>query len=500
MNTATLPRSSGILLHPTSLPGPFGIGDFGPAAERWIDTLAAARQHWWQILPLGPTGYGNSPYQLYSAFAGSVALLSPDRLVADGWIDASAIHHVPFGDRVADFDRAAEFKTHLIEACWSQFARSGSRHSEFEAFCQREQHWLDDYALFMAIRRETNGTALADWPRELRIRERATIERTAERLRRELDIVRFGQFLFDQQWTALREYARSKYVRLIGDAPIFVAADSADVWANPDEFLLTAEGKPKAVAGVPPDYFSKDGQLWGNPLYDWTAMARSGYRWWIARIKRQLDQVDLIRLDHFRGFAAAWHVPPSEKTAKNGAWVDGPRDALFEAMAKVLGTLPLIAEDLGLITPDVDALRIRFDLPGMRVLQFMLGGPENPYWPHMYQPNTVVYSGTHDNDTTAGWYATLGLEERKRLDDYVGHAVREPHWELLRLAWGSVAKLAIAPCQDWLGLDGTARMNVPGVADGNWGWRLRPEDFGPGAIERLAALTERTARVVPVPA
>ncbi len=490
-----LPRSSGVLLHPTSLPGPYGIGDLGPEAYRWVETLAAAKQHWWQILPLGPTGYGDSPYQSYSAFAGNINLLSPELLRRDGLIPADVLNGQTFSASHVEMTRVAPMKAELVRRAWDAYStRPHHLRDDFDRYCETEKSWLDDYAMFMAIRAAFGQAALHDWPTDIRKREPVALAAIEQQVHKEVLIVKFGQFLFDRQWQALKQFAKSKNVKLIGDAPIFVARDSADVWANPEQFLLDDHGQPTAVAGVPPDYFSEDGQLWGNPLYDWEVMERTGYAWWVARLKRQFTQVDLIRLDHFRGFAAAWHVAPDEKTAKNGKWIDGPRAKLFHALKAQLGELPIIAEDLGLITPDVVELREEFGLPGMRVLQFMLGGPENLYWPHNYEPNTVVYTGTHDNDTTVGWYGTLSEGDRHKLAKYIGHDLREPHVDLLRLAWASVAVLAIAPLQDLLGLGQSARMNVPGVADGNWTWRFEPKQFPNGLIEQLAEMTERYRR------
>jgi 4-alpha-glucanotransferase len=490
-------RSSGVLLHPTSLPGPFGIGDLGPTSYRWVETLAAAKQVWWQILPLGPTGYGDSPYQSFSAFAGNVNLLSPELLVRDGLLPDSFFAGQTFADDHVEYDRVATAKRAMMREAWERFRGGKANHlrGEFEAYRERHKLWLHDYAAFMAIRDAVGGQSLADWPEPLRTRHPDTLAVMEHELTDEVRIHTFGQFLFDRQWTALKAFANEKGVRILGDAPIFVAGDSADVWANADQFLLDARGLPKAVAGVPPDYFSEDGQLWGNPLYDWNKMERTGYSWWVARLRRNLEQVDLVRLDHFRGFAAAWHVPTGEKTAKKGTWVDGPRAKLFDRLKADLRGLPIVAEDLGLITPDVHELRAQFALPGMRVLQFMLGGPDNPYWPFNYEPDTVAYTGTHDNDTTVGWWNSLDPDEQKKVTDYVGHDVTEPHWELIRLAWASVAVLAIAPLQDVLGLGGEARMNTPGEAAGNWMWRFRPAQFGDGMIERLVEWTVRYNRV-----
>ncbi len=492
----TLPRSAGVLLHPSSLPGPYGIGDLGPEAYRWVETLAAAKQTWWQILPLGPTGYGNSPYQAFSAFAGNVNLLSPELLTRDGLLPDGFFASTPFrADRV-DFNTVGPAKAAMVREAWSRFgSRSHLLRMAFDDYRERERAWLPEYALFMAIREAFGGAALASWPTDIRRRDPVSLAALGTKLAGEVMIHTFGQFLFDRQWTDLKAFANAKGVKVIGDAPIFVSGDSADVWAHPEQFLLNADGEASVVAGVPPDYFSEDGQLWGNPLYDWDAMERDGYRWWAARLRRQLSQVDLIRLDHFRGFAAAWHVKAGATTAKVGTWVDGPREKLFARLRSDLGGLPIIAEDLGLITDDVHALREAFGFPGMRVIQFALGGPDNPYWPHNYEPNTVAYTGTHDNDTTVGWWANLSDADRTKVGEYLGHAVSEPHWDLIRMASASVAVVAVAPLQDVLGLGGEARMNVPGVAAGNWEWRFRPDQFRAGVIERLAEWTVKYNRV-----
>lgn len=497
-----LPRSSGVLLHPTSLPGPFGVGDLGPEAYRWVDALAAANQTWWQILPLGPTGAGNSPYQSFSAFAGNVVLLSPELLVRDGLLSRDFLGGETFPDTWVDFDRVSRVKRAVVREAWDHF-RGGKGGpglaAEFEAYRKREAAWLDDFALFTAVRDALGGAHLADWPVDVRKRDPKALAALEQQLAADVTMHRFGQFLFDRQWAALKNYAHERHVRIIGDAPIFVAGDSADVWANPDQFLLDSHGHPTAVAGVPPDYFSPTGQHWGNPLYDWDRMAATGYAWWVARLRRQLAQVDLIRLDHFRGFAAAWHIPANEPTAVNGKWVPGPGRKFFDKLAAELGSLPVIAEDLGVITPDVDALRIGLGLPGMRVLQFMLGRPDNPYWPHNYEPNTAAYTGTHDNDTSGGWYAKLDDGQRWQLGEYLDREVKSPAWELIRLAWSSVADLAVCPAQDLLDLGGDARMNTPGVATGNWGWRIAPYQWKPDIVPRLAALTRMFARDPKVP-
>ncbi len=494
-------RSSGILLHPSSLPGPFGIGDLGPVAHRWVDTLAAAKQSWWQVLPLGPTGLGDSPYMSFSAFAGNINLLSPELLEKEGLVTNAPWAGLSFPDHEIDYPKVAAFKGELLKTAWEGFriGKAAGLRPLFDTYCKDESNWLDDYALFQAIRGKLENAERSRWPKEILTRQPVALASLLKEL--EADVMRhkFGQFLFDLQWAALKAYAKEKGIGIIGDVPIFVAGDSADVWANPTQFLLKADGTQTVQAGVPPDYFSEDGQLWGNPIYNWEAMKKDKFRWWVARLKRTLSQVDLVRLDHFRGFAQAWHVPVGDKTAKGGKWVDGAGEKLFQTVKTALGGLPFIAEDLGLITPDVVALRTGFDLPGMRVIQFAVGDPKNPYQPHNYEPATVVYTGTHDNDTTVGWYAGLSDQDKNFWTEYLGRPISWTRlWSSFASAWvPSVAVLAIAPLQDVLGLGTEARMNMPGLAEGNWQWRFRPEQFKPGMIERLAELTVRYRRVSP---
>jgi 4-alpha-glucanotransferase len=492
MPPSTLRRSSGILLHPTSLPGRFGIGDLGPAAYRWVETLAAMRQSWWQVLPLGPTAAGDSPYQSFSAFAGNINLLSPELLERDGLVSSLFWAGQNFPDDRVDFARVSSFKRSLLRAAWDAFRSGKSAHlkEDFTSYGEAESEWLDGYAVFMAIRESLGGADLIAWPRDLLHRDPVALAAVEKPLAAEIAMHRFGQFLFDRQWSALREFAAERKIGMIGDAPIFVAPDSADVWMHPELFLLDADRRPKVVAGVPPDYFAENGQHWGNPIYDWGRMSANGYAWWAARLKRGLEQVDLIRLDHFRGFVQAWHIPASETTAKNGKWVDGPGADLFIQLHKRLGDLPIIAEDLGLITPDVENVRLEFALPGMKVLQFAFDTPKNQYWPHNYEPLCVCYTGTHDNDTTNGWWATLDPKNRGYLAAYIGRRVEDPAWDMIRLAWGSVAAIAMAPIQDVLSLGGEARMNRPGVADDNWRWRFRPQQFNQELVDRLSGFTE----------
>jgi 4-alpha-glucanotransferase len=486
------PRSAGVLLHPTSLPGPYGIGDIGPRAHAWVDQLSRARQAWWQVLPLGPTGYADSPYQSFSAFAGNPNLLSPDALIESGLLRRSDLGAESFAAGEVDYARVIPFKRGLLQAAWEHFLTGpgASLREELETFCQQEAHWLVDFARFMALKDTYEGKSWQEWPKPWRVRAPGALAEADRDLSDAIGRHRFGQFLFFRQWNALKAYANSLGVRLIGDVPIFVAADSADVWANPELFLLDEQLRPRAVAGVPPDYFSPTGQLWGNPLYDWDAMRRTGYAWWVGRLGATLREVDVVRLDHFRGFQAYWEVPAGSPTAEGGRWVPGPGEELLSTLARELGTLPLIAEDLGVITPEVDSLRKRFGLPGMRILQFAFGGAvEERFLPHNFENPTVVYTGTHDNDTTRGWFDKVTPEERRFTLEYLGRDGSDTAWDLIRLAWASVAHWAIAPLQDVLALGSEARMNTPGRAGGNWRWRFSEDMLTPAALERLGALT-----------
>jgi 4-alpha-glucanotransferase len=491
-------RGSGLLLHPTSLPGPFGIGDLGPAAHAWLDTLARAKQQWWQMLPLGPTGFGDSPYQSYSTFAGNLNLISPEFLLRDGLLRPDDVPHESFPADHVDYPAVERFKLGLVRRAWANFHEHRAEHlrEAYERFLHEKRGWLSDYALFMAIKEARGGQAWNEWPAEVRQREAAGPEIAA--IRHELgDAVGthlFGQFLFFRQWGELRDHARRLGIRLIGDVPIFVAPDSADVWANPQGYLLDETRRPRVVAGVPPDYFAKTGQLWGNPHYDWDQMATNGYAWWVARLRATLEQVDLVRLDHFRGFLAAWQVPAGEETAIRGRWVPGPGAVLFDRLRNDLGGLPFIAEDLGEITPDVYALRDALDLPGMKVLHFAFDKPTNPFLPHNYTPNCVAYTGTHDNDTTRGWWAAIPEHERRFYHRYAARDGSDIAWELIRMAWSSVADLAIAPVQDVLDLGTEARMNLPGVGQGYWRWRMPMGALDDRRVERLAEMTELYGR------
>lgn len=491
-------RSSGILFHPTSLPGRYGIGDLGPNAYHWVDALAYTKQKWWQILPLGPTGYGDSPYQCFSAFAGNPYLVSPDRLIEDGLLTDDYFATLSFPADKVDFGPVIEFKVAMLAQAWENFTagRAPQLRAEFEQFKHDNASWLDDFALFMALKDAHGGDSWLKWPAPSRLRDEKTLAQACADHADKIGLHQFRQFLFFRQWFALKRFANEKGVRLIGDVPIFVASDSSDVWANPELFQLDDERQPKVVAGVPPDYFSATGQLWGNPLYDWAAHKKSNYVWWAARLRATLTQVDLVRIDHFRGFEAYWEIPAGMPTAQVGQWVKGPDADLFYALRAQLGNIPVIAEDLGVITPEVDKLRTTFELPGMRVLQFAFGGAtEDRFLPHAYESrNTVVYTGTHDNDTTRGWYAGITEHERNFVRRYLARDGSDIAWDLIRLAWSSVADYAVAPLQDVLDLGREARMNTPGTAAGNWMWRLLDNQLSRATLDRLGDLTALYAR------
>jgi len=497
-------RGSGILLHVTSLPSSYGMGDLGPSAFAWIDRLHDAGQGWWQALPLGPTGYGNSPYQSLSSFAGNDLLISPESLIADGLLRASDFEkRLP--SNVVEYETVIPFKHRILEKAWTYF-RAGERmdlRHTYEEFCAAQAHWLEDYALFRSLKEKFQDAYYLDWPAELVERRPNALAHAGQELADRIDQVRFAQFLLLRQADQLKEYAHAKGVGFIGDLPFFVSPDSSDVWANPEFFLLDEHRRPRFVAGVPPDYFSAQGQLWGNPVYNWDALRATGYGWCIDRLRALLDHVDVIRLDHFRGFAAAWHVPAGAPTAQPGLWAPGPGAPLFEAVQKELGRLPFIAEDLGLITPDVHALREEFNIPGTRVLQFAFDGRrDNPYLPDNFVPNTVVYTGTHDNATTREWYEDLNEDQRHNVWSYLGRTPGESAEvapALMRLAWSSVAALAIAPLQDLLDLGRGSRMNVPGQAGGNWRWRVTEDAMSARAFEWVRELTEDSKRCEIVP-
>jgi 4-alpha-glucanotransferase len=491
-------RSSGVILHPTSLPGPFGIGELGEHAERWVDFLADAGQRVWQVMPLGPTGYGDSPYQCFSAFAGNPYLISLERLRVAGWLTDADLDGEAFDDDRVDYGPVIGFKLDRLSRAARRFFAEASpeARADFDAYRAGQADWLDDYALFMAIKEEHGGRSWDGWPAPLRDRDPDALDAARARLADAIERQRLWQHWFDQHWAQIRAHASARGVAIIGDVPIFVAYDSADTWANRELFYFDETGLPTVVAGVPPDYFSATGQRWGNPLYRWQRMAASGYGWWLARVRHTLHLVDVMRIDHFRGFAAYWEIPASEPTAVRGRWVKGPGQAFFDALRAGLGELPIIAEDLGVITPDVEALRDRNGLPGMKVLQFAFaGGAEDPYLPHNYERNCVVYTGTHDNDTSNGWYAQAPEVERDHVRRYLAREDANVAWELWRVASASVADTAVAPLQDLLGLGPEGRMNTPGVAAGNWTWRLTWDALPGWLAPALRELAELYGRV-----
>ncbi len=487
-------RSSGVLLHPTSLPGPDGIGDLGQSAFSFVDWLHRHGQSIWQILPLGPTSYGDSPYQTLSAFAGNPLLISMEHLVEDGWLLSEDLAARPsFDEKRVEFGPVINWKFGLLQKAWAKFLKKAkaSHWQQMEDFRRDNATWLEDFALFMALKEEADGKPWCDWDMALVSREPSALEEAKRRLDKSISSFVFVQWIFSDQWQALRSYASAKSVRLVGDLPIFVAYDSSDVWAHPEFFQLADDGRPTHVAGVPPDYFSKTGQLWGNPLYDWLALKADDYSWWIERLRACLEMVDIVRIDHFRGFAGYWEVPATEKTAVKGTWRPGPGADFFKALQDAFGkNLPLIAEDLGVITSDVIKLRDDFGLPGMKVLQFAWSGPENVFLPHEHNPNCVVYSGTHDNDPTLGWWEHLtDAATRDLVKEYTGCSVEEPNWTLLQLGMMSCSHTFIATMQDVLGLGREARMNLPGEGQGNWNWRMPASALTDPSGDRLARLT-----------
>lgn len=485
-------RASGVLLHPTSLPGPYGIGDIGPEAMRWIDFLAESGCALWQVLPHGPTSFGDSPYQCFSAFAGNPFLISPDGLLADGLLTAGDLDPLPpFPSGLVDYGAVIPWKIDMVGRAYHRFrARApGPLAEAFADFQEANRDWLDDFALFMVIKDGHGGCPWWEWPLPLRSRDPVALAEVrqsgAEGIRRHA----FGQFLFFRQWDAMRSHARRRGIQIIGDIPIFVAYDSSDVWASPGLFHLDRLGALTCVAGVPPDYFSPTGQLWGNPLYRWDVHRDTGYRWWLERFRSTMKMVDIIRLDHFRGFDAYWEIPAGLSTAEIGRWAPGPGAEFLQAMADGLGSLPLIAEDLGRITPAVEELRDSFDLPGMKILQFAFAsGPDDGFLPHNYPVNCVAYTGTHDNDTTLGWYLTAPAGEQDLCRRYLETDGREIAWQMVRAVWSSVARIAVAPLQDLLGLGTEARMNYPGRLGGNWAWRMSAHALDDSLRERLSEL------------
>jgi 4-alpha-glucanotransferase len=484
------PRSSGVLLHPTSLPGPHGVGDFGSDAYRFADFLHSAGQRLWQVLPLNPTGYADSPFQCFSASAGNPLLISLELLADQGLLSKNELRRVPrFPLETVDYGAAIAFKTPLLQkAATTFFADASAEHRHaFEEFCRANASWLDDFALFMAVKQSHNLAAWTNWQSDITARQPEAMKHWSARLAPSIEGQKFFQYEFFQQWQELRAYGRERNIRIIGDVPIYIAHDSADVWSNRQFFLLDERGHPLKASGVPPDYFSATGQLWGNPIYNWPLLKQTGYQWWIERLRSALRLYDFVRIDHFRGFEAYWEVPGSETTALNGRWVKGPGGELFSVLRKELGDLPIIAENLGVITPEVEAIRHEFGFPGMAILQFAFGNdPQAPtFKPHNYVRDLVAYTGTHDNDTVVGWWNSGGASDSTRTPEevakehayaraYLGFTDDPIHWVLIRAIMSSVANTAIAPMQDILGLGSEARMNLPGMASGFWKWRMKP--------------------------
>jgi 4-alpha-glucanotransferase len=492
-----------VLLHPTSLPGRWGIGALGAEAQRFLDWLALGGARWWQVLPLGPTSYGDSPYQSFSAFAGNPYLIDPELLIEQGWLGEE--EPPAFSPDTVDYGWVYFERWPLLRRAFEGFEAKATAQEKaaLHAFIEAERFWLEDFALFMALKNKFGGEPWNLWTPELRSRDPKALRQARLELAEEIRLHEWLQWIFYQEWGQTKAYAESKGIRIIGDMPIFVAFDSADVWANPQYFYLDPEGNPTVVAGVPPDYFSETGQLWGNPLYRWDVMENAGFRWWIARIRQSLKQCDLVRIDHFRGFEAYWEIPFGRPNAIQGRWVKAPGQKLFEVVRAALGDAPIIAEDLGVITPEVEALRDGFGFPGMKILQFAFSDETNPFLPHNYPEsgNVIVYSGTHDNDTTLGWYRTAPEEETQFMRGYLAkHGVRivseyEAAGALIELAFKSPAKLAVVPLQDVLGLGTEARMNYPGRLGGNWAWRYRADALYPALAGSLKALAEANGRV-----
>ena len=504
----TFERASGILLHPTSLPSRFGIGDLGKSAYEFVDFLEKSGQKLWQVLPLGPTGYEHSPYTMnFSAFAGNPLLISLDRLVDEGLIKPDELTPLPesadiTADRV-NFDRVIPHKTKFLKLAYERFRLSVDHqpNSDYEQFCQEQAYWLDDYVLFTALLDANAGKSWNNWEKAIARREPTALKAEAEALQDSILYHKFVQFKFFEQWKQLRAYANNKNIQIVGDVSIYVCHNSAEVWTNPEIFKLDPETlEPAMIAGVPPDYFSATGQLWGNPVYNWEQLQKTNFNWWIKRFRATLEYVDIVRVDHFRGFEAYWQVPAGEETAINGEWIETPGVEFFETLGRELGTLPIMAEDLGIITPEVEELRDRFEFPGMRILQFAFGDTAaNPYLPHHYVNNCVVYTGTHDNDTTVGWWTTASTTEKQLVAKYTGYAaseeITEINWVLIRLALASVADLAIIPLQDLFGLDNSGRMNDPSKIPGNWRWRYQSSEVLTQALsDRLLDLTQTYSR------
>lgn len=497
-------RRSGLLLHPTSLPGRAGVGDLGAEAYRFVDFLEQSGNKLWQVLPLNPTGYGDSPFQCFSASAGNPLLISLETLVERGLLSPSDLEPLPaFSSDIVDYDGVFRHRMPILSKAAQTFLNraEGQRRADFESFCQANAGWLDDFSLFMSCKNAHQGLPWTKWAADIATREPRALQESKTLFAAQINETKFCQFEFFRQWQALRSYAHERGIRIIGDIPVYVAHDSADVWAHPEFFLLAPDGNPTTVAGVPPDYFSATGQLWGNPIYNWDLLKATGYRWWIERFRAALRLYDIVRIDHFRGFEAYWEVPAKELTAMNGRWIKGPGAELFSALQAQLGELPIIAENLGVITPEVENIRHQFGFPGMAILQFAFGNdPQGPtFRPHNYVRNLVAYTGTHDNDTVVGWWNSKGgtdsirtpedvIKEHAFARTYLGCGEESINWALNRAVLASIADTAIIPLQDVLGLGSEARMNLPGTARGNWRWRFRPGALTPDLAARLLEL------------
>jgi len=489
MNTT---RTSGILLHPTSLPGKYGIGSLGQQAFKFVDFLENAGQKLWQVLPMGHTGYGDSPYQCFSIYAGNPILIDLECLMNEGLLHVNDLpkgFHLP--DDKVEFGNVIDFKKAALNIAYLNFLKSNKAKNDYQAFVAKNDFWLQDYALFIAIKESLGGMPWWDWQKNLKFRNTSTLGTFVIENQEKINFHKFVQYIFSKQWQSVKEYANNKGISIVGDIPLYVAHDSADVWSNYQVFRFDQHRNPTGVAGVPPDYFSSTGQLWGNPLYDWDYMKKNGFKWWINRIKATIEIYDIVRIDHFRGFEAYWAVPFGDETAVNGTWVQAPGQALFETVKKELGNLPIIAEDLGIITPEVEELRDNFEFPGMKILQFAFHSKEgNNYLPHNYSRNFVVYTGTHDNDTLRGWFDALEPEIKHKVLDYTDANPNNIVNKLIRLAWSSTVRMAIIPLQDLLNLGSEARMNIPGIPGGNWQWRFREEQLSPDKARWLKHLTE----------
>ena len=498
------PRVSGILLHPTCFPNSFGVGDIGPPAFEFVDFLREAGQKLWQVLPLNPTGYGDSPFQCFSAYAGNPLLISLEKLQTEGILEVSEICSAPdFPQDFVDFGSVIQWKTRLLNEAARRFLSSarGEERRAFDEFCANNAAWLPDFALFMACKQEQGGISWNEWPAEIAQRDPAAVNSARDRLQEEVLAMQYLQFEFFRQWKEVQAHAHKAGIRIVGDLPIYVALDSADVWTNRENFQLSEGGQPLKIAGVPPDYFSATGQRWGNPIYRWDRLQQTGYRWWIERFRAALQLYDAVRIDHFRGFEAYWEIPGDALTAINGRWVKGPGADFFSVLEREFGELPIIAENLGVITPEVESIRERFRFPGMAILQFAFGkDPQGPsFRPHNYSRELAAYTGTHDNDTTVGWWNSSGASDSTRTPEDVAkerafassylNLKDEPiQWVMIRTVFASIADLAIIPLQDVLGLGSEARMNLPGTAKGNWGWRFRRGVLTKELAERLREL------------